>query len=520
MGQKVNPILLRLQYSNRHFDNFWYSNHFYAELLSKDLFIQQYLNTFLKLLKLPSTRLSIQHSQKKTKLYTFFCYPKQSRELRSKFFQLSNVKKNDTKKYKELNSSINKNCLNDSKLWPNYKYIIKKKFTNFYTNSLLSIYLLKKKNLNNFFILKERSKDSLSLSPITKFDNSSSSLKIESSNNKLFQEHNNINYFNKKLSINFLLNNGVVKNTYFANETINKEIVSSNNKLFEVAYNINLLNKKQQFIKYFVFLHTLLTKYNKNTSILTNYSKLIYPIRSFQFFFPKFLSFFEKNNLLEKKTGFLNKKERCSSNKFFSEDTLVVKKEINNTIPSAFLMKNPTSNNTLFEDTLLNPSFLNSSNISLYNNNLIKNSSFVLPVSNIPNFLEKELKYKNYIERYFSSKYKSNFEFVPFKIYQDWQHAGFLADEIVYFLERRVPFRRIKSRLLKQISENSNIRGVRITCSGRVGGKSKKAQRAKIECVKYGQTSLHVFTSQIDYAVRTAHTIFGSVGIKVWICYN
>ena len=185
-------------------------------------------------------------------------------------------------------------------------------------------------------------------------------------------------------------------------------------------------------------------------------------------------------------------------------------------------MKNPTSNNTLFEDTLLNPFFFNSSNISLYNNNnyLIKNSSFVLPVSNIPNFLEKELKYKNYIERYFSSKYKSNFEFVPFKIYQDWQHAGFLADEIVYFLERRVPFRRIKNRLLKQISENSNIRGVRITCSGRVGGKSKKAQRAKIECVKYGQTSLHVFTSQIDYAVRTAHTIFGSVGIKVWICYN
>ena len=469
MGQKVNPILLRLQYSNRHFDNFWYSNHFYADRLSKDLFIQQYLNTFLKLLKLPSTRLSIQHSQKKTKLYSFFCYPKQSRELRSKFFQLSNITKNDNKKYKESNSSLIKNCLNDSKLWPNYIYIVKKKFTNLYVNSLLSIYLLKKKNLNDLFILKERSQKSLSLYPINKFNNSSSSAKIEltsPSNNKLFEEadqHNDINSFNKKISINLLLNNET--------GVINKEIVSTTKRnllgveseyknLFEqsVEYNINLLNKKQQFIKYFLFLHTLLTKYNKNTSILNNYSKLIYPIRCFQFFFPKFLNFLKKNNYNQ----------------------------------------SLSSNNKLFEDKNEFLSTSEQNSLIFSTTNKIKSSSFVLPVSNTPNFLEKELKYKNYIERYFSSKYQSNFEFVPFKIYQDWQHAGFLADEIVYFLERRVPFRRIKNRILKQISENSNIRGVRITCSGRVGGKSKKAQRAKIECVKYGQTSLHVFTSQID----------------------
>ena len=109
---------------------------------------------------------------------------------------------------------------------------------------------------------------------------------------------------------------------------------------------------------------------------------------------------------------------------------------------------------------------------------------------------------------------------MPFSISQDWQSAGFLAEEIVYFLERRVTFRRLKNKIIKKISENSNIRGVRISCSGRVGGKSKKAQRAKTECVKYGQTSRHTFSSRIDFAAKTARTSFGTVGIKVWICYN
>ena len=102
----------------------------------------------------------------------------------------------------------------------------------------------------------------------------------------------------------------------------------------------------------------------------------------------------------------------------------------------------------------------------------------------------------------------------------DWQHASFLADEIVYFLQKRIAFRRLKGKIIKQLSQIDSIRGVRITCSGRVGGKSKKAQRSKTECLKYGQTSLQVFSSKIDFSLKTAFTSFGSVGVKVWICYN
>ena len=71
MGQKINPVSLRLQYTNRHFDSCWYSEYFYKNLITRDVFLQHYLNNFLKLLKLPAGRYSIQHLQKKTQIYNF-----------------------------------------------------------------------------------------------------------------------------------------------------------------------------------------------------------------------------------------------------------------------------------------------------------------------------------------------------------------------------------------------------------------------------------------------------------------
>jgi len=129
-------------------------------------------------------------------------------------------------------------------------------------------------------------------------------------------------------------------------------------------------------------------------------------------------------------------------------------------------------------------------------------------------------KYHAYFESFLSKFYKIPHNLNTLKVRNEWQYASYLADEIVFFLEKRVPFRKLKSKLLKQLTKNSQIRGIRITCSGRVGGKSKKAQRAKTECIKYGQTSLHVFSSPIDFSCKTARTSFGSVGIKVWICYH
>jgi len=105
------------------------------------------------------------------------------------------------------------------------------------------------------------------------------------------------------------------------------------------------------------------------------------------------------------------------------------------------------------------------------------------------------------------------------------QHADFLAQEITEALVRRVPFRTIKMQILKEIEDNYKkqwgaVRGLRVTCSGRGGSRSKKAQRAQTLRFHWGQTSLHTFSEKIGFARRSALTSFGKTGVKVWVCYK
>lgn len=102
---------------------------------------------------------------------------------------------------------------------------------------------------------------------------------------------------------------------------------------------------------------------------------------------------------------------------------------------------------------------------------------------------------------------------------QEEQTAQFLSGEIAFYLERRVPFRRIKQALMRDLQKNY-IEGVRVRCSGRVGGRSKKAQRAKEDGFQWGQTSSHVFSSKLSFDSRSALTPLGKIGIKVWICFK
>ncbi len=107
----------------------------------------------------------------------------------------------------------------------------------------------------------------------------------------------------------------------------------------------------------------------------------------------------------------------------------------------------------------------------------------------------------------------------PYKSIEEEQTAQFLSEEIAYYLERRIPFRRIKQSLIREV-QKKYIEGIKVSCSGRVGGRSKKAQRSREESFQWGQTSSHVFSSKLSFASRSALTPFGKVGIKVWICYK
>ena len=56
--------------------------------------------------------------------------------------------------------------------------------------------------------------------------------------------------------------------------------------------------------------------------------------------------------------------------------------------------------------------------------------------------------------------------------------------------------------------------GIKIRCSGRLGG----AEMARAEEYKQGRTPLQTLRADIDYALVEANTIYGKIGVKVWIC--
>jgi small subunit ribosomal protein S3 len=90
--------------------------------------------------------------------------------------------------------------------------------------------------------------------------------------------------------------------------------------------------------------------------------------------------------------------------------------------------------------------------------------------------------------------------------------ATLVADNIAQQLERRVAFRRAMKRAV-QSAQRLGALGIKITCSGRLGG----AEIARVEWYREGRVPLHTMRADIDYGVATAHTAYGTNGVKVWI---
>ena len=90
--------------------------------------------------------------------------------------------------------------------------------------------------------------------------------------------------------------------------------------------------------------------------------------------------------------------------------------------------------------------------------------------------------------------------------------ATLVAEGIAQQLERRVAFRRAMKRSV-QSAQRMGALGIKITCSGRLGG----AEIARVEWYREGRVPLHTLRADIDYGVATAHTAYGTNGVKVWI---
>jgi small subunit ribosomal protein S3 len=90
--------------------------------------------------------------------------------------------------------------------------------------------------------------------------------------------------------------------------------------------------------------------------------------------------------------------------------------------------------------------------------------------------------------------------------------ATLVAASIAQQLERRVAFRRAMKRSV-QSAMRLGADGIRINAGGRLGG----AEIARLEWYREGRVPLHTLRADIDYGTATAHTAYGTNGIKVWV---
>ena len=90
--------------------------------------------------------------------------------------------------------------------------------------------------------------------------------------------------------------------------------------------------------------------------------------------------------------------------------------------------------------------------------------------------------------------------------------AYLVAENIANQLQGRVSFRRAMKTAINS-AMRMGAKGIKVMCSGRLGG----AEMARTEWYKQGRIPLHTLRADVDYATATAQTIYGSIGVKVWI---
>jgi ribosomal protein S3 len=91
--------------------------------------------------------------------------------------------------------------------------------------------------------------------------------------------------------------------------------------------------------------------------------------------------------------------------------------------------------------------------------------------------------------------------------------SSVIADSVVEALEKRKAFRKVIKDAKENLMRTPGVKGVKIQLSGRLNG----AEIARSEWVRAGRVPLQTLRANLDYSYKTANTIYGIIGIKVWI---
>ena len=90
--------------------------------------------------------------------------------------------------------------------------------------------------------------------------------------------------------------------------------------------------------------------------------------------------------------------------------------------------------------------------------------------------------------------------------------AQLVAENIATQLERRIAFRRAMKKAV-QTAMKFGAKGIRVACSGRLGG----AEMSRYEWYREGRVPLHTLRADIEYGYAIAKTTYGTIGVKVWV---
>lgn len=114
--------------------------------------------------------------------------------------------------------------------------------------------------------------------------------------------------------------------------------------------------------------------------------------------------------------------------------------------------------------------------------------------------------------KFFSKDSKANLNLNIMEVAKPFLSASILAKLAVLDLEKRTAFRRILKQTLEKAMKAGGL-GVKVSVSGRLNG----AEIARTEVLMQGKVPLHNLRADIDFATDTAKTIYGTIGVKVWV---
>ena len=119
------------------------------------------------------------------------------------------------------------------------------------------------------------------------------------------------------------------------------------------------------------------------------------------------------------------------------------------------------------------------------------------------------------LKKKLDAQFKDGFKISVQEIRKPDADANIVAQSVAEQVSRRFPYRRVIKMAVDRAKEGG-VKGIRITAGGRLNG----VDIARSETYSFGTVPLHTLRAKIDYATSRAETMYGTIGIKVWVYHG